>query len=197
MWSNVLLPIIQLGFALSSINVLSKSKSRSYVTWIVNLTKLFFHQCTGHRHSSISAPDPLRDSFHSSSTNSTSYESWNVQLKFEASGGFGSDRGQNEKNLRRNSNTVSFWPRKMLYTSFRAFIAFPILFSIKRWLFIQTVENWRLTERDENFLLSKQLKHIFNEKMTFYSNCWKLKAYRQTQEFFVVQATWHISKRNN
>ena len=34
-----------------------------------------------------------------------------------ASGGFGSDRGQNEKILGENSKIVSFWPREMLYTS--------------------------------------------------------------------------------
>merc|ERR1719237_1417322 len=42
----MLLPVIQFGFGLSTqysvlINVLSKSKSRNYVTWIADLTKSF------------------------------------------------------------------------------------------------------------------------------------------------------------
>ena len=50
--------------------------------------------------------------FHPSSTNNISYENLHLQLTFEseateahslASGGFGCDRGQNEKNLRRKS----------------------------------------------------------------------------------------------
>ena len=88
-----------------------------------------------------------------------------------ASEGFESDRGQNEKKI------LGEILRSLIFDLEKCYI--PHLgHSLPSQYFFQLKDDFLLkllkieglhTERHENFLVSKQL--VFNEKITFYSNC--------------------------